>query len=102
MRRSITRIEDDQPGIVHTAIRVDETAGEVSLQWPAIRIPAQRHGLGARQRAVAAQIVIEEEAEPEHCAGPQASGVGQHERQRPDDVRRTREQDFTLGKRFAD
>jgi len=47
-------------------------------------------------------VVIKEEAELEQSAGPQTWGVGQHEGQWPDDVRRTREQNFTLGKCFAD
>lgn len=61
----------------------------------------QSHSLGAGKGTATAQMVIEEEAEPEQCPGPQASGVGQHERQRLNDVGRTREQDFTLGKCFA-
>ena len=63
---------------------------------------AQDHGLCAGQRTAAAQVVIQEEAEPEQSAGPQAWGVWQHEGQRPDDVGRTCEQNFTFGKRLAD
>ena len=102
VRCGVPRIEYDQPGIVHLAIRVHEASSEVRLQRGAVVMRAQRHGLGAGQRTAAAQVVIKEEAEPEQSAGPQAWGVGQHEGQRPDDVRRTREQNFALGKRFAD
>jgi hypothetical protein len=45
----------------------------------------QSHSLGAGKGTATAQIVIEKEAEPEQCPGPQASGVGQHERQRLND-----------------
>ena len=41
-------------------------------------------------------MVVEEKAEPDHPGGPQVIGMRQHEPQRPDDVRRVREQDFPL------
>src|SRR5581483_7758524 len=48
-----------------------------------------------------AEMVIEKEAEPYQQGGTQAVVVGQHESQRPDDVRRHAEQHLTLLQRLA-
>jgi hypothetical protein len=50
----------------------------------------------AGQDLAAAEMVVEEQAEADHPARPQAAVVGQHEAQRPDEMRRGAQQHLAL------
>ena len=53
------------------------------------------------QNLAAAQMIVEEQAQPQDGPGPQALVVRQHEAQRPDDVRRGIQQHLALDQRLA-
>ena len=72
------------------------------MQRKARWIRRQIEGPGARQFFSAADMVVEEQPQPQHPGRPQALSVGQNETQRPDDVRGDGPQHLSLAKRFPD
>ena len=97
----IERIEHDQAGIVGLAIGIFETVAIACLQRRAERVARQIDGAGRRQDFAAAEMVVDEEAEPQEPARAQARLQRQHEAHRPDQVRRHAQQHLALGERFA-
>ena len=55
----------------------------------------------ARQNLSAAEVIVDEEAEPEHPGRAQAGLDRQDEAHRADEVRRHAQHHFALGERFA-
>ena len=71
------------------------------LQRLAGRIAAHVERARRGQQLAAADMVVEEQAEPDQPGRTQALGVGQHEAHRPDDVRRIAPQHLALHQRFT-
>jgi hypothetical protein len=71
------------------------------FQRLARRISAHVEGFCRRQQLAAADVVVEEKAEPDQPGRPQALGIGEHEAHRPDDVRRVLPEDFAFHQGFA-
>jgi len=65
------------------------------------RIARQIDGMGLRQPLPAAQMIVKEQAQPDHPARTQARRMGQHEAQRPDDMRRQTQQPLALDQGLA-
>lgn len=98
----VAGVQHHHPGIVDPAVGIFEGLGKQRLQRLAGRIAAHVEHRGRRQQLAAAKVVVEEEAEPDQPGRTDAALViGQHEAQRPDDVRRHRPEDFALHQRFA-
>ena len=98
----IGRVEHDETRIIDPAIGIFERLGENRLQWPAGRILPEIEHLGGRQKLPAAQVIVEEQPEPDHPGRADAALlVWQYEPQRPDHVRRSRPQHFPLLQRLA-
>ena len=100
-RAGVERVEDDQPRIVDPAVGVLEGLAVLGLERPAFRIAAQVEGAGRRQQLAAAQMVVEEQAEPDEPGRAHLRHVRQHEAHRPDDVRRGAQQHLALDQRLA-
>ena len=67
----------------------------------AVTAAADAHAARCAQRAAAAEIIVEEQAEADLPARPQAGHVRQDELHRPDDVRGDAQQALALDQRFA-
>ena len=97
----IAGVEHHQARVLHPAIRVLVPPAIVLLQRASARVPAQIDARARRQPLAPAEVVVEEQAQPDHPPGPQPGVVRQHETQGPDDVRGVAEQYFTLPKGVA-
>src|SRR6185312_10449125 len=64
-------------------------------------VPRQVHRACRRQQLAAAEMVVKEEAEPQHPGRTQAGMVGQNETQGADNVRRDLPEDLALDQRLA-
>ena len=95
------RVEDHEAGILHPAVGILVAADILLLQRLARYVGAQVHAARAGQDLASAQMIVEEQAHPQDGPGTQAVMVGQHETQRPDDVRRRLEQHLALDQRLA-
>ena len=94
-------VGDHQPRVVDPGIGVDEAVLEGGFQArPELRVrQVDRDRLG--QRHVPVEMVVEEEAQPQHPAWPQMRLMRQHETQRKGEVRRLGQQDLALLQRLA-
>ena len=104
MPHGIHGVEDHQPGIVNPAIGIDKALGEQRLQRHAGRMVAQVNRGRCRQDLAPRQVIVEEQAQPDHPDRAQRTGGGivrHHEAQWPHDVGRTPEQYLALGQRLA-
>lgn len=72
--------------------------GHFRLQWT-LTVQAQRPG--GRQAGSLAQGIVQKQAGPQHPARTQVRPMGQHETQRPDDVRCLRQQHLPLRQCFT-
>ena len=95
-------LSTDQPRIIHPAIGVFEAAHARGFQRSTRGIGPQIERARRRQAPPAAQMVVEEQAEPQQPGGAQGAVMRQHETQRPDDVRRDAPQHLALAQRLAD
>ena len=68
----------------------------VGLQRRPGRVPPQLHRARGRQLPAPAQMVVEEQPEPQQPRRPQLGVIRQYETQRPDDVRRDAPQHLAL------
>ena len=101
-RRSVHGVEHHQARIVHPAVGIFEAARKARLQRLAGRGAREIDGVGRRQDAAApAQVVVEEEPEPDQQGRAQAAMMREHEPERPDDVRGHGEQHLPLAQRLA-
>ena len=101
MLARVERVEHDQPRIVDPAVRIFEAGAEFRRQRHARGMAAQVDRPRRRQLPAAADMVIEEQPQPQQPLGPQAFDMGQDEAQRVDDVRRDLPQGLALGQRLA-
>ena len=97
----IDRVEHDEARIVHPAIGIFEALGVLVEDRRAFGIAGEIERAGARQLLAAAEMVVEEQAEPHQPGRAILGAVRQHEAHRPDDVRRGLEQHFALDQRLA-
>ena len=97
----VAGVQHHQTRIVDPAVRIFESLRKQRLQRLAGRIAAHVERPGRRQQLAAADVVVEEQAEPDQPGRAQALGVRQHETHRPDDVRRVLPQNLALHQRFA-
>ena len=100
-RRGVARIEDDETGVLHPAVRIFEAEFRHVAQRRAGGVAVEAQRARRRQAAAAADMVVEKQACTQHPGRPQAGPVRQHETQRPDDVRRRRPQRLALFERVA-
>ena len=97
----VAGVQRHQPRIVDPAVGIFERLAEQRLQRLAGRIAAHVQRPGRRQQFAPADVVVEEQAEPDQPGRAQPLGVRQHEAHRPDDVRRHSPQHLALHQRFA-
>jgi hypothetical protein len=97
----VHRVQDHQARVLHPAVGIDEGPAQVGLERGARGMSAQIDGLRGRQQLAPAEVVVEEESEPDHPGRPQPLVVRQHETQRPDDVGRRAQQHLTLDERLT-
>ena len=95
------QVADDQPRIVHPGIGVDEALLEGRFQADAELGGRQVDGNRLGQGHVPVEMIIEEEAEPQHPARAQVRLVRQHETQRPGEVWRFGQQHLAFLQRLA-
>ena len=99
--RRVERVERHQPGIVHPAVRIFETARDPARQRTARRMAGEIDALRARQAVMRAEMIVKQQAQPQHPARAQMRHPRQHEAQRADDVRGDAPQYLALGQRLA-
>ena len=95
------QVGDDQPRVVAAAVGIGEAAAEFRLERGARGMPREIDRLRGREALARRQVVVDEEAEPDHPARPLSVDVRQHEAQRPHQVRRLRHQDLALEQGLA-
>ena len=100
-RGGVHGVEHHEARVVHPAVGVLEAAREARLQRLALGRTPQVDGRRRRQADACAEVVVEEEAEPDEEGGPQAAVVREHEAQRLDDVGRHAEEHLALGEGLA-
>ena len=96
----VARVQHHETRVVDPAVGILEGAREQRLQRLAGRVAAHVERLGRRQQLAPADMVVEEQAEPDQPGRTQALGVRQHEAHRPDDVRRGLPEHLALHQRF--
>ena len=94
-------IGDHQARIVDPGVGIDEALLERGLQADAELRLRQVDGDRLGQGHVPVEMVVEEEAEPQHPPGPEVRLVRQHEAQRPAEMRRLGQQHLALLQRLA-
>ena len=75
----VAGIEDDQPGVIDPAVRIDIGGAKPRPQRRAGDMLAQVDRLRRRQRAAATDMIVEEEAEAQQPARAQPLDPGQDE-----------------------
>lgn len=98
----IHRVEYDEARILDPAIGIFESDTASLFERNARGITLQAERARGRQEFAAAEMIIDEQAEAQEPCRPQSLVMGQHEPQRPDDVRCKPPEDFTLDQCFAD
>jgi len=99
--RRVAGVEDHQPRIVHPAVRIFKAGAETGGERRACRVAAEVHRARRGQQAAPADVIVEEQPQPQQPARAQALHVRQDEAQRVDDVRGDGPQRLPLGQRFA-
>ena len=97
----VAGVEHDQARVLHPAVGVLERPPVARLQRGAARVPGEVHARRGRQQRSPADVVVEEETQPDQPPGPQPVVVREHEAQRPDDVRGVAQQHLALLQRVA-
>jgi hypothetical protein len=97
----IAGIEDDKPGILHPAVGIFERPREQRLERFAGTITLEVKRPGGRQKPAPAQVIVEQQPQPQQPGRPQAAMMRQDEPQWPDDVRCHLPQHFALLEGFA-
>jgi len=97
----VARVEQHQPRIVDPAVRIFEAMHILRLERRARRVPPQVDRARRGKLSAPADMVVEEQAEPQQPARAQPVAIGQHEAQRPDDVRRDAPQYLAFLQRLA-
>ena len=99
----VSGVQDDQARVVDATVRIFETKSKLSGQErKTSRVGRQIEGARAGQPFATADVIIQEETEPQHPSGPQTLAVRKHEAERPDDVRGDGPQHFAFAKRLSD
>src|SRR3546814_1594569 len=70
------------------AVRIGVAVAEAGLERRAGGMAAKIERRGARQRRAAAEMIVDEQPEPQHPARPQPLAIGQDETHRVDEMRR--------------
>jgi hypothetical protein len=96
----ISRIEHNEPGILHTAVGVLEAPPVMLLQWLAGRIFCQVECSSWRQEFPAAEMIVKKEPDANDRPRSQTLVMGQDKTQGSDDVRCEFQQNFPLAQRF--
>ncbi len=97
----VERVEHDEARVIHPAVGKLEPGAEDPLHGLADRIVGEIDGARRRQHLAAAEMVVDEQAEPQQQRRAPAGQRRQHETQRPDDVRRHAQQHLALGERLV-
>ena len=98
----VERVEHDQARIVHPAIGIFEAAlVSPALERRAERIIGEIERAGRGQDLPAAEMVVDEQPQPQQPGRAQARRRRQHEAHRPDQVRRHAQHDLALDQRLA-
>jgi hypothetical protein len=97
----VDRVEHDEPRVVDPAVGVHEALAEGLLQRQARRVHAQVDGARRGQHLAAGEVVVQEQARPDHPHRTHARVVRHHEAQWPHDVRRAAQQHLAFGERLA-
>jgi hypothetical protein len=98
----VHRVEHHEPRVVDPRVTVGEAAPEVRLERRPLRGRAEVDGGRARQQLAPAQVVVEQEPQPDQPRRPLLGRVGQDERERADDVRGRAQQHLALDQRLPD
>ena len=98
----IARIEHDEAAVLDPAVRIDERRLRAGLEAIAQRRAREVDRARGRQLLASAEVVVEEQPEPDEPCGAGRIHLRQHEGQRPDDVRGHAEQALALDQRLAD
>ncbi len=100
-RKRVASVEHHQTRVLHPAIGVFERPAIALLQRSSAHVPAEIDARARRQQRSPAEVVVEEQAQPDHPPGSKPGMMRQHETQRPDDVRGIAQQHLTLLKGVA-
>ncbi len=92
-------VEHHQSRVVDPAVGIFESAPDRRLQRA---IVAKAQAARGGELPALAEVVVEEQAGPDHPRGAQVRPMWQHEAHRLDQVRRLGQQHFAFGQRFAD
>jgi hypothetical protein len=99
--RRVHGVEDDEPRIVHPAVGIFEAAAVVRLERRPGRIAREVERARRGQDLASAEMIVEEQPEPDQQGRAQRAVMRQHEAQRADDVRRHPQQHLALLQRLA-
>src|SRR5262245_35262215 len=80
----VDRVEDNEAGIVHSAVRILEARRAIRLERGAQPVAAERDGASAAERATAGKPVIGERDRAEPRAGDPAAAMREQEAHRAD------------------
>ncbi len=106
-RRKGEVVRGSVQGIAATLKRAREVVAQSGTEGGRPAAMAELHDVDLRLRArggqalAAAEVVVDDEAELQEPGGPEPLRVGQHEAQRPDDVRGDAPQHLALHQRLA-
>ncbi len=99
--RRIAGVQHHHPRIIDPAIAIFEPMGKAGVQRRARRVLGQLQPPRRRQQFAPANMVIQEQPQPDQPARAQFRVVRQHKAQRPDDVRGHGPQPLALHQRLA-
>src|SRR3546814_17890097 len=77
----VERVERDQPGVVHPAVRIGVAVAEAGLERRAGGMAAKNERRGARPRRAAAEQNVDAKPEPPQTARQQPLPIGADEKQ---------------------
>ena len=97
----VERVQHDEPRIVNPAIGILEAVLVAALERLADDVVGEIERMRRRQDLAAAEMIVDEQPQPQHQRRAHAGLRRQHEAQGPDDVRGHAQQHFALVQRLA-
>ena len=97
----IDGIQHHQSRVIHPHIGINEARLELRLQWFAGCVLPQFHRTRTGQALASCQVVVKEQTNANHPCRTQVRFVRHDKPQRPENVRRRRQQHFAFSKRLS-
>ena len=99
--RRILGVQQHQARILYPAIGIFKADAMPGAERRAERRTCQVNPPGCWQQLPPAEVIIQKQPKPQQPGGPEALVMRQHKAQRPDNVWRDAQQDFTFNQRFT-